>query len=135
MSVLALTPANIIPSVGNFVRGTAGATIAAGDLIYRDANKLLQLSDANGAVAAQNVDGIAVSSGAAGQPVNYVTDDPELATGAGVAGTPYFLSGTPGKMCELADLAAPMRMIFVAGGLLLSKLNFRPVAGGTIPTP
>ncbi|MEA3212257.1 MAG: hypothetical protein QOE70_5314 [Chthoniobacter sp.] len=133
MANLSLTPADIIPSTTSFLRGTAGTAINAGDLIYKDSTGLLQLSDADGAAAAQAVDGIAVCSGADGQPINYVAEDADLEIGAGTSGTPYFLSATPGKICEAGDLAAGMKTIFVGSGKPGDKLNFKPVAGGIVP--
>jgi hypothetical protein len=59
--------------------------------------------------------------------------DADLEIGAGTSDTPYFLSATPGKICEAGDLAAGMKMIFVGTGKAGEKLNFKPVAGGTVP--
>ncbi|MEA3207354.1 MAG: hypothetical protein QOE70_411 [Chthoniobacter sp.] len=134
MANLAITPANIVPGANaNPQRATAGVAIAAGDIVYKDTTGKLQLSDADGAAAAQAVQGMAVNSAGVGQPANFVTEDDDLDTGgAAVEGVPYFLSATAGKMCEEGDLATGMRSIFVGVGKADGKLNFKPVAGGSV---
>jgi hypothetical protein len=134
MPDLAVVPASVLPSHKSFQRATAGVAIAAGDLVYRDTNGVMQLSDADsGTPAAKAVDGIAVNSAAAGQPVDYVTEDGGLALGVAVTeGDPLFLSATAGKIADAAaDLIAGMKTIFIGVGLANNKVNFKPVAGGT----
>ena len=137
MANLVVIPAQVVPNENaSPQRGTAGTTIAQGDIVYLDANRRLQLSDADGAVAAQDVKGMAVCGGSAGQWINYITEDSELVVGENVVeGTPYFLSATAGKMCEPGDIVPGMRTIFLGVGKADGKLNFKPVAGGTVPTP
>jgi hypothetical protein len=134
MANLVLTPANVVPGDNaNPQRATAGVAVQAGDLVYKDTTGKLQLSDADGAAAAQAVQGMAVNSAGAGQPANFVTEDDDLDTGgAAVEGLPYFLSATAGKMCEAGDLATGMRSIFVGIGKADGKLNFKPVVGGNV---
>ena len=133
MANLALTPANVVPSGNaNPQRANAGVAIAAGDIVYKDGNGKLQLSDADGAAAAQAVQGMAVNSGGVGQPVNYVTEDDDIDVGVAVEGEPYFLSATAGKMCVAGDLVPGMKTIFVGVGKADGKLNFKPVAGGIV---
>ena len=80
----------VVPSSNAVYKyATAGATIAAGQLCYLDTADLdangigkAKLSDANGAAALRVVDGIAVSSASAGQPVVIVTYDPALVIAA-----------------------------------------------------
>lgn len=134
MADLSVTPAQVIPSANvSAQRATAGATIVAGDIVYKDSNGRLQLSDADGATVAQAVTGMAVCGGAAGQPVSYVTEDDDITIGDNcVEGEIYVLSGTAGKMCPAADLAANDKSIFLGAGKAGGKMNFRPVAGGTV---
>lgn len=133
MSNLAITPADVVPGPNSTpARGTAGAAIEAGDLIYKDATQKIQLSDADGAVAAQAVQGMAVNSAALGQPVNFVGEDDDLDVGAAIEGKPYFLSETAGKMCPIEDLQPDSKAIFVGIGKADGKLNFKPVAGGFV---
>ena len=132
MANLTINPADVVPGNSSPQRGTAGANIAAGDIIYKDSSSRYQPSDADGAAAAQAAAGMAVNSAAAGQPVNFVTDDDDLDVGSAVEGVPYFLSATAGKICEAGDLVAGMKTIFVGVGKPDGKLNFRPVAGGVV---
>ena len=98
------------PTIKNI---TAGATITAGQVIYKDTldqNKA-KLADANLSDAASQAIGIAVNGAAAGQPVDYI-DTPgveiTLTTGSalGVAGLPVVLSAAvAGNMAPHTDLA------------------------------
>lgn len=135
MANLSITAANVIPTNTLFVRGTAAAAIAAGELIAKTAEGL-KLADANGAAAVQRVDGIAVSSAATGQPLNYLEADENLTLGASGVEVPvdvYVLSNTPGRMCLKSDLTSGSKVIFVAVGKGDGKVNFRPLAGGAVP--
>lgn len=114
--------------------GTAGAAIAAGDVIYRDAtDNVMKLSDANAAAPANTVSGIALNSAATGQPVAYATLDPDFTPGAAVtAGEVYVLSATPGKIAPVTDLASGYTAIVIGVGKAGNKLNFQPLAGGAV---
>src|SRR4029434_2151406 len=108
MADVTIIPANVLFSTtDNHVKGVAGATIAAGDVLYRDAadSNKMKLSDANGSASAKVVDGFALCGAAAGQPVVYTTEDPALVVGGTlVSGTLYVLSATPGKICPHTDI-------------------------------
>lgn len=108
MADLSITAANVVPSSSASKSSKtvqAGATIAAGDLVYVDTDGKIGLADAN--VAAKSViAGIAVNGGSAGQPVTYVTKDTAgltIAASGLTIGNVYIASGTAGKMCPVAD--------------------------------
>lgn len=76
--------------------GNAGATITAGQLVYKDSNSLWQLSDANGAAAAKTIGGVALHASLSGQPLAVLQSGP-ITIGATVAvGAIYGLSATAG---------------------------------------
>jgi len=111
---LSITASAVVPSNNAVVRyATAGATIAAGQLIYLDAADLdvngfgkAKLSDANGATALRVVEGIAVNSASSGQRIAYVSHDPALVIAASGLTTNGILisSATPGGIAPAADL-------------------------------
>lgn len=111
MADLTITAASVIAGAGAQTKtGTAGATIAAGDVVYLDTTTTgkWQLADADAATAAArgqgaNV-GIALNGASDGQPI-VVSVSGAVTLGAVLtAGAAYYLSGTPGKICPLADV-------------------------------
>lgn len=138
MSDVATTAANVLASDQNdgIFRGVAGAAIAAGDVIARDTgnNNVIILADANGSAVAKVVAGVAVNSApGAGQPVDYVNEDPNFNPGGTIVeGKPYVLSATPGKMCPADDLAAGMALTVLGAGKANNKLNLKLIPGGTV---
>lgn len=134
MADLSINAASVFASAGtNFLRGTAAAAITAGQVIAKDANGALILADANGSAEAKIPIGIACNGGGIGQPINYVTADPNFTPGSTVtAGAVYVLSGTPGSIAAAADLASGFAAIVIGVGLPVNKLNFSIVRGGEV---
>ena len=110
MADLTITAANVVAGANaRTLDGIAGEAITAGQCVYRDSatGKYLK-SDADSAtVAARSVDGIALNSASANQPLG-VQIDGEITIGATMtANTPYFLSGaTAGGIAPIADVGA-----------------------------
>lgn len=107
MANLAITAANVLAgSNASTKQGTAGATITAGQTVYQDtADKTYKLADCNSATAlARSCAGIALNGASAGQPL-MVQFGGDITIGATLtAGVAYYLSGTPGAICPVADL-------------------------------
>ncbi len=139
MANLSSTAANVRRGANSTPRrGVAGATIAPCDVIYLDpGDQTLKLADANSGAAGDAIRkfrGIAVNGASSGQDVDYVSADDDFTPGATlVPGTPYFMSSTPGKLCELADLAAGATVTFVGIAKSTTKLRVAPAAGGEVP--
>jgi hypothetical protein len=109
MADLTITAASVVAG-GNAKKteGNAGATITAGQAVYRAAaTGLIQLADCDSATAeARTPLGIALNGGAAGQPIEVQTEG-LITIGATVAaGVAYYLSPTAGGICPVADLAS-----------------------------
>lgn len=107
MADISITAANVI-SRGQRIDRTAGATVAAGEVVYDDTDAgNSKLADNDSATAAvRSPKGIALNGAATGQPLKVHTRGP-LAVGAVLTpGVAYYLSGTPGKICPVADLAS-----------------------------
>lgn len=109
MSDLSITAASVVAgSNSNTVSGTLGATVTAGQVVYKDdSDGYWKLADNNSATAAVRVpQGIALNGGASGQPVRVLVSG-DITIGATLtAGVVYYLSDTPGGICPVADLAS-----------------------------
>ncbi len=109
MTDLSVTPGSVLAgSNSQQERGFAGAAIAAGQAVYKDAaSGEFLLADSNsGTAAARTPYGIALNTAGDGQPL-VVHKSGDLTIGATlVAGTTYYLSDTPGGICPLADVGS-----------------------------
>lgn len=110
MADLTITPSAVKPGANADTEDvTFGATIAAGDLVYKDAADLnrCKLADGNAGAAQADIAGVALNSGSADQPgrIQRSGDYTSGATHAG-NGRVYVLSANPGKIADVADLAA-----------------------------
>lgn len=107
MANLTITAANVLAGTGSsVVNGTAGATITAGQVVYRDSSThTFKLADANSATAeVRSPLGIALNGASSGQPLAVLTGG-DITIGATVtAGVAYYLSATAGGICPVADL-------------------------------
>lgn len=105
---LTVTAANVVKGTDAVVqRGVAGATITAGQPLYKDAtaSDTLKVADTDVSAAASRVVGIALHAASTGQPIEYQTDG-EITIGATMTvGEIYVLSGTAGGIAPRADLA------------------------------
>jgi hypothetical protein len=111
MTDLSITAASVVAGADSSQRrGTAGATITAGQVVYFDSATLTyKLADNNSATAAaRSPVGVALHGSLAGQPL-AVHDGGLITIGATLtAGVAYYLSGTPGGICPVADLTTGM---------------------------
>ena len=107
MADLTITATSVIPGAdAQITRGTAGATITAGMVVYKDtaASDVLKAADANASALTAVVAGIALNGGSTGQTILYQTAG-LITIGATVAaGKPYVLSATAGLVAAGADL-------------------------------
>jgi hypothetical protein len=103
---LSITATSVVAgSTATIVRGTAGATITAGQVVYLDPTTgKYGLCDVNSATAAaRSAAGIALHAASANQPLSICTKGP-LTIGATIlAGVAYYASGTPGGIRPVAD--------------------------------
>lgn len=106
MADITITAANVAASAAvKTRRGSAGAAITAGDVLYLDtATNTLKLAIAT-ALATAVVAGIALNDAASGQPVVYAYDDSALTVGGTlVTGTVYTVSSAvAGAIAPVAD--------------------------------
>ena len=107
MTDLSITAANVVRgSTAEIEHGTAGATITAGQAVYRDsADGEYKLADSDSATAAIRVPrGIALNGGSDGQPLTIIKSGPVTIGATMTAGVAYYLSDTPGGIAPVGDL-------------------------------
>lgn len=113
------------------VDGVAGATITAGQVVYRDSAGALQLADCDsGTAAARSPLGIALNGAATGQPVEVLVSG-NITIGATVApGVAYYLSPTAGGICPDADVLAGDHAVLIGFGQSTSVIRVSIVEAG-----
>lgn len=100
------TTAVVAGSDANTVAGSAGETIAAGQAVYKSTttNKFM-LADADSATAeARTPLGLALNGAALDQPMVVQKSGDITLNAVLTAGVAYYLSGTPGGLCPVADV-------------------------------
>jgi len=129
---IVVTAANVLAS-GQATKetGVAGATITAGQVVYKDAaDGKFKLSDSN-AAGLNAAYGIALHGSLAGQPLTVAKNDPSFTPGATlVAGTAYYVSETPGGIQPVADLSAGETVLLLGIATSTTKLNLNIFAPG-----
>ncbi len=127
MTDLVITATSVVAGVGAVVEhGTAGAAITAGQVVYLDeaTTGKYQLCDTDSATAAaRKPRGIALNDAAAGQPLSIVKSGPVTIGATVAAGVAYYLSGTPGGICPVADVAPGDYPAIIGMGVSTSVLN------------
>jgi hypothetical protein len=108
VSDLSLTAANVIAQTGAVTRQvTAGATITAGQMVYREASTgKYKLADADSATQeVQETGGMALCGASDGQPLVILTEGDVALGSVLTAGSRYYLSSTAGAIEPEADLS------------------------------
>lgn len=127
MSDISITAANVAAGTGAVIeRGTAGATITAGQVVYKDASDgKYKLADSDSATAAvRSPTGVALNGASNGQPLSILKSGPITIGGTVVAGTAYYLSSAnPGGIAPLADIAAGDDPILIGLAASASVIN------------
>lgn len=109
MADLSITASAVLAaSTASTKGGTAGATITAGQVVYKDSSDdKYKLADADSGTAAVRAPiGIALNGASDGQPLRVIQAGDLTMNAVMTAGTAYYLSPTPGGIAPLADLLA-----------------------------
>jgi len=128
---LSITAANVISS-GNNSSGIAGATITAGQAVYKDStdSNKLKLCLATGTAAQAACVGIALNGSADGQPFDYITAG-SLVPGATVAaGTIYTTGSTAGGIDTSTTAASSDRLTILGVGTATNAIKVSLVLSG-----
>lgn len=126
MADLTITAANVKLVSGTTRTTVAGAAVTAGQVVYKaNATGKALLSDNDSATAEiRSIDGLALHAAAVDQPLTLAQNGAVVNLGATlVAGTDYYLSGTPGGICPRADVVGgddPIRI-----GIALTTANLQ----------
>lgn len=126
MADISITAASVKSGANPVITtGRAGAGVTAGQAVYRDATDgKFKLADNDGSGTRQ-VDGIALHAAAADQPL-AVQSGGDITIGATLTpGTSYFLSGTPGGLCPVADVASGDDVILIGLAVSASVLRLK----------
>lgn len=109
MADLSITASAIIAGGNALIEhGTGGAAITAGQVVYKEASSgKFKLADSNSATAeAKTPYAIALNGCADGQPLAVVKSGDVTMNAVLTAGSPYYLSETPGGIQPAADLGS-----------------------------
>lgn len=134
MANLTQTAANVSVASGAVVRtDTAGATIVAGNPIYKDSStSTMKLSRAN-AVGTALCNGIAINSASSGQPVSYV-ESTSVGINLGatlVLGETYVVSDSAaGAIMPVGDLGTGDYPVILGTAISTSLLKLSIITAG-----
>ena len=133
MANLTITAANVVAGAGAaFDSGLAGATITAGQCVYRDAaDRKFKLVDAD-ALPSGGVTNVflALNGAANNQPLTVLRSGEVTIGGTMVAGTTYVAASTPGAIAPQADLGAGDAVIVLGVARTTGIMVFRPIVSG-----
>lgn len=135
MADLVITAASVVAGNGAKTdRGIAGATITAGQVVYLDAaDNKYKLADTDSATAAvRSPVGIALHAALAGQPLVILTSGLITIGATLLAGVFYYLSGNPGGICPVADVAAGDYPCVIGGATSTTLLDVRFHESGVV---
>lgn len=133
MADLTITAASVVKGSGASVdNGTAGATITAGQAVYKDsATAKYLLADSDSATAAvREPDGIALNGASSNQPLAVLTSGPVTIGATLTPGVAYYLSNTPGGICPVADVGAGEYSVVIGMATSASVLDVDIQASG-----
>jgi hypothetical protein len=133
MADISITAANVVPGPDAVtVIGTSGATITAGQVVYYDTTtSTWKLADANGATALiREGSGIALCAASSGQKIVVQTGGSLTLGGPLTAGSPYYVSATPGGVAPAADLTTGWEVTLL--GLASSTTVLKMAATGPL---
>lgn len=133
MADLSITAGNVIAQAGAVIkRGTAGATITVGQIVYYDAAAgTYKLADADN-LPAGGVTRVfmALNGAATGQPI-AVLQSGEVAMGSILTeGIAYYLSPNPGGIAPVADVLSGDDVIVLGVAKNATTLTFAPIISG-----
>lgn len=130
MADLAITAASVIASAGARTQsGTAGATITAGEIVYRDATDG-KFKLAGATIAAVTGVFIALNGAADGQPMQVAALGDVTFNAVLTAGTDYYLSTNAGGISPRGDVAVEDAVILLGIARSTTVLKFKPIMSG-----
>jgi len=135
MADLTVTPTSVVRGANAQTETyDAGETIAAGKTLYlASATKKFMLADSNSATLEARVcTHIALNGGALNQPITAIKAGDVTIGATLVAGSPYYLSETPGGIQPAADLASGENVNLLGLAKSTTVLAFKPTSPGVV---
>jgi len=125
MADITITAANVRPYSGATTKTvTAGATVTAGDAVYKDTSDSNEYKRCDSTVAASTViGGIAITNAGDGEPLIIQTAGDCNVGGTVVVGMVFVVSTNAGKLAPLADVASGEYVSIIGYGITSSKLR------------
>ena len=128
MADLTITAANVLAGANSVVEsGVAGATITQGNTLYFDTTtnkwKLADNDDATVLVRMSGKGGIALNAASDGQPLSVLRAGNVVIGATLTAGTAYYLSANPGKICPVGDLVTGKTVVLIGIATSTTNLN------------
>lgn len=133
MADVTITAANVVKGAGATTKDMiAGATITAGQVVYKEASTgLAKLADCDSATAEARIPiGIALNGASANQPLEVLTGGTITIGGTVTGGTEYWLSGTAGGICPAADKASGDRSVLIGVATSATVLKVQIIDSG-----
>ena len=132
MADLTITAANVTPGANATIdTGTAGATITAGQALYKDLtdSSKLKLADQDAAATAIAA-GISLHGAASGQPLDYIKSGTLNLVGAVTIGRIYTVSSTAGGIASSTDVTSGKFVTTLGIGTATSALAVKIHSSG-----
>ena len=113
------------------IQGTSGAAITQGQPVYLGSGGTYLLADTDTSATTAAVAGISLNSTTSGQPIDIITAG-TLTVGAAtvVVGGVYVLSGDPGLLADVGDLASGDFTTILGIGLTSTTIKIGIIVGG-----
>lgn len=131
---LVITAANVVAvTSAKKVQGIAGATITAGQSVYRDpTSRKFLLADADSPTAAARTPaGIALHAASLDQPLAIITEG-DINLGATLTvGATYYLSGTAGGIAPAADVSTGEFVTVLGVASAANNLKMKMIVSGS----
>lgn len=126
-----LLPTSAVPGEGAYsIPGRAGATLAQGQIVFKNTSRKMALANAAAGVA-QHAVGMVQESATINAPINVQTQGHVTGLSGLTAGTFYYLSdGVAGDICLIGDLAAGSRVVQIGYAISATELVLNIVDTG-----
>jgi hypothetical protein len=130
MADVSITAGNVLAGAGSTTRGTAGATLTAGQTVYLDAS-VARYKAANALTASSAVvAGITLNGGSNGQPMEIIQSGILTAGGTLAVGKTYILSSNSGGICPVDDESTNHYISVLGVATSSSLLKMNPIVSG-----
>ena len=128
MADIVITAANVLRVSGDFEVVTAGVTVTAGQVVYRDTSDGQYNLTGNSSLATSLAAGISLNGASVGQPLVVQTSGDITIGGTVAVGEVYLVSATGGLLAPEADVLTADYVTLLGVGISATviRLNIRP---------